>query len=470
MVLVLALVLAGCGLDPRGQGESRVPVPTISERPEPGAATPTSVAPAPSPTPRGQRPLTTFDVLQVYQLVLERYVDRVDHTLLLDGMARGAREELLKVGALPMDTAPLDAAPLSGTGRPDLDALSIAQALEAIEDKHADDPTWPRLPHAVLRGMMESLGDPHSVFLDPEQMRVRNESNYTGIGVRLSRPREGQPPLVVEVFDDSPAQQAGIHVGDRIVRVGEVDVSKRPTTDIIGLIRGEQGSEVTLTISRAGQEQTFTLRRAPVMVPTVMGSLIGRRIGYIRIRSFSPQVPEQVRGVAQQALQRGARAWIVDLRGNPGGMVAAVTDVAGVFIDRSLGPLGYEVDRTRRRSEVPVTGSTIGPRLPLVLLVDHDSASGAEIFAAAVRDYGIGTIVGEPTAGNVGVGEMVPLPDGSAVQLTVKRFVSPQGNQIDRVGVKPDQVVELTERDLEQNQDPQLQAAVEILVRQLSQG
>jgi carboxyl-terminal processing protease len=212
------------------------------------------------------------------------------------------------------------------------------------------------------------------------------------------------------------------------------------------------------------------MRRAQVQVDTVIGRQVPNApIGYLRVRNFSdPTVIDQVLSVLDQGGRRGLRGWIMDLRGNPGGSLQAVLGIAAGFVDQDHTVIGYQVDRQRHQTPLQTQSLNLLNGLPLLILVDHDSASGAEILAAALQEAKVATLVGSKTAGNVGVATQITLPDNSVLQVTEERFVSPYGAQLDGVGVTPDVQVDMTDEDLENDRDPQLAKALELVVQKVS--
>jgi carboxyl-terminal processing protease len=185
-------------------------------------------------------------------------------------------------------------------------------------------------------------------------------------------------------------------------------------------------------------------------------------IGVMRIRSFGTDVPEQVQQLLTQGRNRGARAWVIDLRGNPGGSIEAMARVAVNFIESR--PVGLAVDRTGQREPIVAPGRPAGPRFPFVVLVDRETASGAEILAAAIKEYQVAPIVGARTAGSVGLAVPQPLSDGSAFQITIRRLLTPSGVVVDKQGLQPDVEADLTLDDLQRGDDPQFVRAVEMLL------
>jgi carboxyl-terminal processing protease len=478
-LLVFALLLEACA--GAGGGRGNLGSPRVSggspggdggaPREAAGKPAPSAAKPAPAQGQGGEASaapggadgtLSSSDLGQVYRFILDRYVDRVDHVALVQAASTAVREAELKAGALPLDTAPLDFAP-APAGNPDRDWQNFARAYDAVLQKHpkwaaASRPDW-----AALRQMLASLGDGSTLFVEPEELRRMNESSYSGVGVRMSKPQPEEPPVIMEVFQNSPAGRAGLKAGDRVTAVDGKPTEGKSLTEVIAGVRGPQGTPVTLSVSRGGQSPLDTrVTREPVEAPRVEGSVRGNVIGILRIRSFGEGVPEMVQQVLTQGRQRGARAWVLDLRGNSGGALNAVARVAANFVDNR--PVGLAVDRSGNREPINAEGRASIPRTPLVVLVDRETAAGAEILAAAMREHQIGPIVGTTTAGSGGIAFSRQLSDGSAVQITVRRLLTPSGAPIDKVGVQPDVPTELTVADLERGEDPQLMRAFELLL------
>jgi carboxyl-terminal processing protease len=308
--------------------------------------------------------------------------------------------------------------------------------------------------------------------MTPDEVRRQKETSFAGVGVLMSRPQDSQSPMIAEIFPNSPAAASGLKRGDRIIAVDGQDVVGRPVGDIASLIRGQPGTEVRVQVRRLNSAQPleFKMRRALVSVDQVLGRQVPNApIGYLKIRSFSDStIVEQVLGILDQGRQRGLRGWVIDLRGNPGGSLNAVIGTAAGFFDASHSIIGYQVDRQRHQTPLETQPMSLLDGAALVVLVDRDSASGAEIFAAALQDSKVGTLVGSKTAGNVGVATQITLPDESVLQVTGQRFVSPSGAQIDGVGVSPEIVVEMTDEDLQNDRDPQLGKALELIVQKIT--
>jgi carboxyl-terminal processing protease len=457
-----------------------VPAGAAAPNPQPGAQptpgtldTPAPIDTTAPPTTvqiRGQG-LSSAQLYTAYRAILDTYVDPVDDSQLIKAASDSLRQGLQGQPNLPMVTLPLQMVP-GTTGNADKDWQGFGDAYDSVVNRL---PTWAQQAHPdwmVLRAMADSLHDGHTSFMTPDEARRRNETSFAGIGVLMSRPQDGQPPLIAEIFPSSPASASGLKRGDRIVGVNGQDLTGQTVSDIAQLIRGQPGTQVKVQVRRLNSDQPleFTMRRALVQVDQVIGRQVPNvPIGYLKIRSFGDStMVDQVLGILDQGRQRGIRGWIVDLRSNPGGSLNAVLGSAAGFFDADHSVIGFQVDRQRRQTPLDTTPSNNLNGAPLVVLVDHDSASGAEIFAAAIQEAKIGTLVGSKTAGNVGVATQISLADGSVLQVTEQRFVTPGGAQIDGVGVTPDVVVDMTDEDLENDRDPQLAKALELIVGKMT--
>jgi len=415
--------------------------------------------------------LSSSDLYTAYRALLDTYVDPVDEAQLIRAATESLRNEVSDQVSLPMMTMSIQLVP-PPTGNPERDWQAFGDAYDALISKNL---TWAQQAHPdwiVLRGMVASLNDGHTTFLTPDEARRRQETSFAGIGVLLSRPQDDQPPLIAEIFPNSPAAGSGLKRGDRILAVDSNDVTGKSVQDIAQLIRGPARTEVKVRVKRlsAPAPLDYTLRRAQVQVEQVIGRQVPNvPIGYLRIRGFSDDtVVQQVLGILDQGRQRGLRGWVVDLRGNPGGSLRAVLGAGAGFFDPNHSVLGYQVDRQRHQTPLETQPANLTNGLAVILLVDHDSASGAEILAAAMQEAKVARLVGTRTAGNVGVATQITLPDDSVLQVTEQRFVSPGGAQLDGVGVTPDVVVEMSDEDLENDRDPQLARALDLVVKQIT--
>jgi carboxyl-terminal processing protease len=420
---------------------------------------------------RGAGELSSSELYLAYREILDTYVDPVDNTRLIKAATDSLRQGVSSQPVLPLMTMPLDLVNAS-SGNVDRDWQSFGDAYDAVVSKLPD---WAQQNHAdwmVLRSMADSLHDGHTSFLTPDEAARSHETSFAGIGVLMSRPQDNQPPLIAEIFPNSPASSSGLKRGDRIVAVDGQDVSGQSVGDVAALIRGKPGTSVKLQVTRLNSPQPldFTMKRATVQVEQVIGRQVPNApIGYLKVRQFTDaSVADNVLGILQQGGQRGLRGWVIDMRGNPGGSLNAVIASAAGFVDADHTVIGYQVDRQRHQTPLETQALNLLNGAAVVVLVDHDTASGAEIFAAALQEAHIATLVGSKTAGNVGVATQLTLPDGSVLQVTEQRFVSPSGAQLDGVGVTPDIQVDLTDEDLQNDRDPQLAKALETIVQKVT--
>lgn len=479
--LLLLFVLACSPGDVGGQGGGNrivTPVPATRQPSAPAApatpaaqGTPTTSTTSTAAHLRGQG-LSSAELYTAYRAILDTYVDPVDDAQLIKAARDTLQQGLKDQVALPLATLPLQLAPPPTSGDPDKDWRSFGDAYDSLVGKLPD---WAAQAHPdwlVLRGMADSLHDGHTSFLTPDEARRRNETSFAGIGVSLSRPQDNQPPLIAEIFPNSPAAGSGLKRGDRIVTVDGHDVSGKSVGEIAEMIRGQSGTQVKVQVRRLNQDQPleFTLRRAQVQLEAVIGRQVPNApIGYLRIRNFNdPSSADGVLGILDQGQRRGIRGWVLDLRNNPGGSLQAVLGAAAGFVDADHTLIGYQIDRQRHQSALQTQSLDLLNGAALVVLVDHDSASGAEILAAALQEAKIGTIVGTKTAGNVGVATQITLPDSSVLSVTEERFVSPSGAQLDGAGVTPDVPVDMTDEDLENDRDPQLNKALQLVVQKVT--
>jgi carboxyl-terminal processing protease len=478
-VLTLVALVACTPSSGSTSGNRIVTPPPAKPQATPGApGTPSAISTAAPATASSARlrgtGMSAAELYTGYRAILDTYVDPVDESTLIKAATDSLRKGLQDQANLPLLTMPLLlVSPASGNA--DKDWMSFGDAYDSVIDKLPD---WAGTAHPdwmVLRSMADSLHDGHTSFLTPDEARRRNETSFAGIGVLFSRPQTNEAPLIAEIFPNSPASSSGLKRGDRIIGVNDQDVSGQAVADIASLIRGQPGTSVKITVQRLSSQQplSFTMRRALVQVDQVIGRQVPNApIGYLKIRSFGDSsMVDQVLGILDQGRQRGLRGWVVDLRGNPGGSLQAVLLSAAGFFDTDHSVIGYQVDRLRHQTalEIPQPQNMLH-NASLVVLVDRDSASGAEIFAAALQEANVGTLVGSKTAGNVGVATQVEMSDGSVLQVTEQRFVSPSGAALDGVGVTPDVVVEMTDEDLENDRDPQLGKALEIIVSKITSG
>ncbi len=318
------------------------------------------------------------------------------------------------------------------------------------------------LINGMYKGLVSGLGDPYSEYLTPEEFEQAYADitgNYCGVGVTMWVNEEDYIE-VVSVIDDSPAQQAGIRTGDVILGVDGVAYGGSQMSKAAELIRGDAGTEVTLTILRDGKMQNYTMERKQVTEVTVQGQMMENSVAYLRITRFEMNTGEQFDKALAKLEEQGAQGLIIDLRNNGGGMVDSAVQVADALLDEAT--VIYAEDRNGRGTYYKTeAGKT---QLPYVLLVDGGTASAAEILAEGVQDNEGGLIIGQQTYGKGIIQSTQQLINGAALKMTTMQYYSPKGTAIHGIGVTPDVTVELSADDVDENGDiidRQLEKAME---------
>jgi carboxyl-terminal processing protease len=318
------------------------------------------------------------------------------------------------------------------------------------------------LYYGAIKGMVSAADDRYTVYFDPEeaaQFTSDLEGNFDGIGAEIGV--KDDQLTVVAPLPDSPAEKAGLMAGDRILFIDDTDTTGMAVEEAVSLIRGPKGTQVTLTITHDGvQDATdVTITRDTITVNSVEWKMEGD-IAYISIYTFNHDTSGLFNQAVNDALAANAKGIILDLRGDPGGLLTSAIDVASAWV-------GYDtVVIEKSQGEATPYPGVSAPRLggiPTVVLVDGGSASGSEIVAGALQDYGYATIVGAQTFGKGSVQDYQDLADGSAVKITVAEWNTPKGRTIHEVGITPDAAIDYTIDDFHAGRDPQKDKAVEIL-------
>jgi carboxyl-terminal processing protease len=351
-----------------------------------------------------------------------------------------------------------------------VDLREVQEAARLIQADYVDgNVDAKKLSQGSVQGLINGLGDPYSAYFSPDQYKRLQESyqgRYTGIGVYLSF--SSGYPLITGTVPGSPAALAGLKSGDQIVKVGDKDIKGITPDQATALIQGPEGTKVTLTVIRGSDTLTFTVARAQIQVPTVRSAMVGERILYVRIYQVGTQTSSEFANALKNGLP-GSAGMVLDLRSDPGGFISAADDVISQFV------MTGETFETRGRSGVDrhVVGSKhSAPTIPLVVLVDANSASAAEIVAGSLQVHQRAKLVGTTTYGKGSVQEDFVLSDGSDIHLTVERWYLPNGVTVDRKGLTPDDVVKLAspsdaydvaQPSLGYAKDTQLNAALALL-------
>lgn len=343
---------------------------------------------------------------------------------------------------------------------------------EMVGDYYLEDISEAEMQQGVYKGLIEALDDPYSVYYTPEELedlQEKTEGIYYGIGARVSMDANTQLPKIASVISGSPAEEAGILANDLLYKVDETEVQGMDLSSAVALVKGDEGTTVHLTVIREGEADYLEIDvvRRKLENETVTHKMMENHIGYIQIQEFDDVTLEQFQEALSECRGSGMKGLILDLRGNPGGNLSTVCDIARELLPKGL--IVYTEDKNGEREEYSCDG-TNQLEVPLVVLVDGNSASASEILAGAVKDYGIGTLVGTTTYGKGIVQRIMKLSDGSAVKLTVSKYYTPNGNNIHKIGIAPDVEVPFEpESYIEDGTDNQLNKAVEVLAEKMSE-
>ena len=322
-----------------------------------------------------------------------------------------------------------------------------------------------KLMQGAIRGMLESLGDEHTSFLDPVEYKNATDTlanEYEGIGAFVSL--DGEYLTIVEPIQGSPAEEAGLLPGDQIIAVDGADMTGVLPELARQKVLGPKGTTVTLTIQRESQEDPFdvTLQRATIQVASVESEMLPGDIGYIQLRNFGLKTEDELHDQLEQLMDQNPSGLILDLRNNTGGYLETAIAVGSEFI--ADGVILYEDYGDGTRETLNARPGGLATDVPLIVLVNEFSASASELVAGAIQDYSRGQLVGVTTFGKGSVQSWIPLDENrGAVRVTVALWLTPKEQQINHIGLTPDVVVERSDEDYLAGRDPQLDKAIEIL-------
>lgn len=337
-----------------------------------------------------------------------------------------------------------------------------------IDEEYLGEISTDKLEEGVYAGLTYGLGDVYSRYYtkdEYEQESVTTEGSYVGIGVAMQKYTAGGVQIV-ECYKGSTAEEAGVKVDDVITAINGEDITDTELQDVVSMIKDNEDKDVVLTVQRKGEDtQEITVKVSNVELPSVFGEMLDENTGYIQITEFKGVTVEQYEEIFADLKEQGMERLVVDLRDNPGGLLNVVCDILRDILPEGL--IVYTEDKNGNRSEETCDGKN-PLDMPLAVLVNGNSASASEIFAGAVKDYGLGTIVGTTTYGKGVVQSIRQLSDGSAVKLTIANYYTPKGNSINKTGIRPDVEVELSpellnQEEITHEEDNQLQAALNSL-------
>ncbi len=338
-----------------------------------------------------------------------------------------------------------------------------------VEDQYVDQPVdQTKMMRGAIQGMLESLGDQHSSYMDPDVFRQQSsplEGEYDGIGAWVDV--NGEYVTIISPMPGSPAEEAGLQPDDQVIAVDGDDKTGIDGNIVLRDILGEAGTQVTLTILRPSTMETFdvTLTRRKIEIPSVTSEIIENNIAYIQLINFGDKTHEDLKNQLKDLLKNDPTGIILDLRNNGGGYLNTAIEVTSEFVSQS--PLMYEEFGDGTRTTYKTRPNGIATDIPLIVLINEGSASASEIMAGAIQDYERAILVGKQSYGKGSVQNWIPLNnEQGAVRVTIARWLTPLERQINEIGLAPDVVVEFTEEDFNAGIDPQLDKAIELLLEQ----
>jgi carboxyl-terminal processing protease len=341
--------------------------------------------------------------------------------------------------------------------------------------------TNPQEAYKSIREMLKKLEDPYTRFMDPAEfknMQVDTSGELTGIGITISQDQKTKQLVVIAPIEDTPAFKAGVLSKDIILKIDGKDTKGMDTNQAVSLIRGEAGTQVSLTIRRNGKTKQFDIKRARIEIHPVKFSQkktsVGN-LGYIRLNQFSANAGKEMQSAIKDLERKKVAGYILDLRGNPGGLLFSSVDIARMWIDK--GKIVSTVERKGEAEREEANGRALTNK-PLVVLVDKGSASASEILSGALQDNKRATVVGTQTFGKGLVQSVRPLEDGSGLAVTIAHYYTPNGRDINHKGIEPDVKVDLTKEQMEDLwlherdklatlADPQFAKAVEVIGKKI---
>ncbi|MFW6264377.1 MAG: carboxyl-terminal processing protease CtpC [Cyanobacteriota bacterium] len=335
--------------------------------------------------------------------------------------------------------------------------------------------------YEAIREMLERLEDPYTRFMDPEEfenMRIDTSGELTGVGIQISQDEETKQIVVVSPIEDTPAFEAGLTAQDIIIKIDGKSTEGMNVNDVVQLIRGPVGSSVTLTVQRGEEVIDFPIERARIEIHPVRArveSTPAGEVGYIRLTQFSSNASEEMREAIKDLESKGVKSYVLDLRSNPGGLLYSSIDIARMWLDN--GKIVSTVNRQGQADTKQANNRALTNK-PLVVLVDNGSASASEILSGALQDNERAVLVGTKTFGKGLVQSVRGLGDGSGLAVTIAKYLTPSGRDINKEGIVPDILVELSEEQQKELQrdrtqigrvgDPQFDKAVEVLMKELA--
>ncbi len=333
----------------------------------------------------------------------------------------------------------------------------------------SDEIDLERLSQGAIEGMIKALDDPYSAYFDAERYELSQYSlqgSFGGVGIEVTVDEEGELVVVAPIVG-TPAQRAGIMPGDRILAIDGEKTEGMHFIEAVLKIRGELGTQVTLRVLHEGEDvpQDYVITREEINAASVLPKMLPGNIAHIEVGHFTSRTGSEITSALEDIIADDVSGIILDLRDNPGGVLKAAVAVASQFLEEGI--VVYVIDGEGNEEEWRVEKGGLATKLPLVVLVNSNSASSSEVVAGALQDHMRGIVIGTQTLGKGTVNHFRELSDGSAIYITSARWYTPNRQQIEGQGITPDEIIEITEDDLARGYDPQLERAIEYIEGQL---
>jgi len=350
---------------------------------------------------------------------------------------------------------------LNGNSTDMMSTLKFFRAVQIVTSRYVEPVPMETLMAGAVKGMVASLGDPHSIYMDAKMYKefmIETEGSFGGVGIVLGV--KDKMLTVVSPIEGTPSEKAGIKSGDQIVQIDGKDSKDMALDEAVSKIRGPEGSTVTLGIRRGSEPlKDYMLTRSSIQIKTVSGKMLPDQIGYIRISMFNENTGSDFTAKYQELEKAGMKSVILDLRDNPGGLLQESVKVSNLFVPK--GPVVSVVTRDGQREVHLSTLEAV--KYPVAVLVNGGSASASEIVSGAIQDTGSGTLIGTKTYGKGSVQTVLRL-DGGAIKLTIAKYLTPNDRAINGIGLEPDIKVEM-EKDAVK--DVQLDKAIEVVTEKM---
>ena len=337
---------------------------------------------------------------------------------------------------------------------------SVDELYAALKNRYDGQLDTAKLEDGLKEGLVKAAGDPYTEYLSEEENKEFNEQlsgSFEGIGAELGK--DGEAVVIIAPLEGFPADRAGLRAKDIISKINDESAFDISTTEAVKKIRGPKGTTVKLDVIRDGKPLSFTITREQISTPSVKWEVTAENIGVITVTRFGEDTSQLAFQAAQDLKSKNVRGVILDVRGNPGGLLESSVELSNLWL-----PEGKTILQEKRDGKVVKTyranGSPVLEGIPTVVLVDDGSASASEITAGALKDNGAATILGTKTYGKGSVQELHELNSGGVLKVTIARWFTPGGRNIDKEGIEPDQKVEISEDDIAAQRDPQKAAAI----------